>query len=154
MQNYDIVVIGGGPCGIATVVEAKKGGLLRILLLEKGDNHSQTIRKFYKDGKRIDKEYKGLDSNTKGNIEFFDGTKESTLNYFDKLLDEGEFEALFNVEVESVKKEGEIFNIITSKGDFKAKNVVVAIGKMGKPNKPDYKIPPSLMQVVNFNLNN
>lgn len=154
MQNYDIVVIGGGPCGIATVVEAKKGGLLRILLLEKGDNHSQTIRKFYKDGKRVDKEYKGLDSNTKGNIEFFDGTKESTLNYFDKLLDEGEFEALFNVEVESVKKEGEIFNIITSKGDFKAKNVVVAIGKMGKPNKPDYKIPPSLMQVVNFNLNN
>ena len=86
MQNYDIVVIGGGPCGIATVVEAKKGGLLRILLLEKGDNHSQTIRKFYKDGKRVDKEYKGLDSNTKGNIEFFDGTKESTLNYFDKLL--------------------------------------------------------------------
>ena len=34
MQSYDIVVIGGGPCGIATVVEAKKGGLSRILLLE------------------------------------------------------------------------------------------------------------------------
>ena len=153
MQSYDIVVIGGGPCGIATVVEAKKGGLSRILLLEKGDNHSQTIRKFYKDGKRVDKEYKGMDSDTKGNIEFFDGTKETTLNYFDKLLDEGQFEALFNIEVESVKKDGELFNVITSKGDFKAKNVVIAIGKMGKPNKPDYKIPPSLMQVVNFNLN-
>lgn len=153
MQSYDIVVIGGGPCGIATVVEAKKGGLSRILLLEKGDNHSQTIRKFYKDGKRVDKEYKGMDSDTKGNIEFFDGTKETTLNYFDKLLDEGQFEALFNIEVESVKKDGELFNVVTSKGDFKAKNVVIAIGKMGKPNKPDYKIPPSLMQVVNFNLN-
>jgi thioredoxin reductase (NADPH) len=28
---------------------------------------------------------------------------------------------------------------------------VVAIGSMGKPNKPDYKIPPKLKSVVNFN---
>ena len=128
---YDIVIIGGGPCGIASVIEAKHAGLAKILLLEKGENHSQTIRKFYKDGKRVDKEYKGLDSTTKGSIEFFDGTKESTLNYFDKLLDEGEFEAIFNVEVESVKKNGDYFEITTSKSGFKAKNVVVAIGRMG-----------------------
>ena len=58
---YDLVVIGGGPCGIASVVEAKRNGLARVLLLEKGDNHSQTIRQFYKDKKRVDKEYKGMD---------------------------------------------------------------------------------------------
>ena len=46
---YDIIVIGGGPCGIATVVEARANGLKKVLLLEKGDNHSQTIRKFYKE---------------------------------------------------------------------------------------------------------
>ena len=70
------------------------------------------------------------------------------------MLDEGEFEAIFNVEVESVKKNGDYFEITTSKSGFKAKNVVVAIGRMGKPNKPDYKIPPSIMNLVNFNLNN
>ncbi len=49
MENiYDVVVIGGGPFGIATVVEAKYNGFKNVLLLEKGDNHSQTIRKFYK----------------------------------------------------------------------------------------------------------
>jgi len=32
--------------------------------------------------------------------------------------------------------------------------VVVAIGRMGKPNKPNYKIPPSIRQKVNFNLDN
>ena len=46
---YDLAVIGGGPCGIASVVEAKRNGLAHVLLLEKGDNHSQTIRQFYKD---------------------------------------------------------------------------------------------------------
>ena len=60
----------------------------------------------------------------------------------------------FNSEVESVKKEGEIFKVTTSKAVYEAKNVMVSIGKMGRPNKPDYKIPPSLNSVVNFNLDN
>lgn len=150
--SYDLVVIGGGPCGISTVVEAKIAGINKVALIEKGDNHSQTIRNFYKDQKRVDKVYKGLDSQTKGNVEFSDGTKESTLNYFDKLLDDEKIDTFFKTEVENVKKIDDIFYITTSKMGFKAKNVVVAIGKMGKPNKPDYKIPPSLTQVVNFNL--
>ena len=133
---YDLIVVGGGPCGIASVVEAKRNGLSNVLLLEKGDNHSQTIRKFYKDNKRVDKEYKGQDSTIHGLVSFEDGTKESTLDYFDKLLDTEKIEAF------------------TSKAIFKAKNVMVSIGKMGRPNKPDYKIPPSLNSVVNFNLDN
>lgn len=150
---YDIIVIGGGPFGIASIVEATHNGINNILLLEKGENHSQTIRKFYKDGKRVDKEYKGLDSQTKGNVVFFDSTKETTLNYFDALLANGKIEALFNTEVESVKKNGEYFTAFTSRGEFKAKYILIGIGIMGKPNKPSYKIPPSIMQKVNFNLN-
>lgn len=149
---YDLIVVGGGPCGIASVVEAKRNGLNNVLLLEKGDNHSQTIRKFYKDNKRVDKEYKGQDSTIHGLVSFEDGTKESTLDYFDKLLDTEKIEAFFNSEVESVKKDGEIFNVTTSKAVYKTKNVMISIGKMGRPNKPDYKIPPSLNSVVNFNL--
>lgn len=151
-EIYDIVVIGGGPCGIATVVEAKESGFKDVLLLEKGDNHSQTIRKFYKDNKRVDKDYKGQDSTLHGIVAFDNGTKESTLDYFDKLLDSDAIDTMFNCEVESVTKKGDFFNVHTSKGDFKAKNVVISIGKMGRPNKPGYKIPPSLNSVVNFNL--
>ena len=33
---------------------------------------------------------------------------------------------------------------------IKAKYVVVTIGRMGKPNKPDYKIPPSIRKKVNY----
>jgi len=76
------------------------------------------------------------------------------MDYFDKLLDSENIEAFFNSEVESVKKEGEIFKVTTSKAVYEAKNVMVSIGKMGRPNKPDYKIPPSLNSVVNFNLDN
>lgn len=154
MSNlYDLVVIGGGPGGIGGVVEAKANGLEKVVLLEKGDNHSQTIRKFYKDNKRVDKEYKGQDSTIHGVVAFEDGTKETTLDFFDKLLDDGKIEAVFNCEVESVKKVDDIFEVATSKSTIKAKNVMITIGKMGKPNKPDYKIPISLNNVINFNLN-
>lgn len=149
---YDIVVIGGGPGGISAVVEAKILGLKKILLIEKGDNHSQTIRKFYKENKRVDKDYKGKVVELEGHLEFSDGSKESTIDYFDSLLDNEEIDTAFNSEVESIKKVDDVFRIVTTSSGYQAKNVVVAIGKMGKPNKPEYKIPPSLKQVVNFNL--
>jgi thioredoxin reductase (NADPH) len=149
---YDLIVIGGGPGGISAIVEAKALGLKDIMLIEKGDNHSQTIRKFYKENKRVDKDYKGQVVELEGNVTFQDGTKESTLDYFDSLLDNDEIDTAFNSEVESVEKVDGIFRVITASSGYQARSVVVAIGKMGKPNKPDYKIPPSLKQVVNFNL--
>ena len=83
-----------------------------------------------------------------------DGTKESTLDFFDKLLDYDKIDTLFNTEVESIIKDEEHneFLITTGTAGFKAKAVIVAIGKMGKPNMPSYKIPPSLKAIVNFNL--
>ena len=152
IQIYDVVIIGGGPGGIGTAVEAKVLGLKSILMIEKGDNHSQTIRKFYKDNKRVDKNYKGQEIELAGTIDFRDGTKESTLNYFDSLLDSGEIDTAFNSEVESIIKEGNEFHIVTSKAGYRAKNVIVAIGTMGKPNKPDYNLPISLKERINFNL--
>lgn len=151
---YDIAIIGGGPGGIATALEAAVHGIKNIILIDKADNHSSTIRKFYKDNKRVDKDWKGKSVEIEGNIPFMDGTKESTLDFFDKLLDEDKIDTLFNTEIESVTKNEETqeFLITTGNSGFKAKAVVVAIGKMGKPNMPEYKIPPSIKAKVNFNL--
>jgi len=149
---YDLIVIGGGPGGIGSVVEAKIFGLKDVLLIEKSENHSYTIRKFYKDRKRVDKDWQGQKIEIEGHVQFFDGTKESTLDYFDKLLDNEKIDSLFNCEVTKVKKIGDYFNVYSSKGEFLAKNVVISIGRMGKPNRPNYKIPPSIRGRVNFNL--
>jgi len=151
-QIYDMVIIGGGPGGIGAAVESKALGLQSILMIEKGDNHSQTIRKFYKDNKRVDKDYKGQVTTLTGNVEFVDGTKETTLDYFDELLDNDEIDTAFKAEVESITKVGNEFHVVTGTAGYVAKNVIVAIGTMGKPNKPGYKIPPSIRERVNFNL--
>lgn len=152
---YDIVIVGGGPGGIGSAVEAAVHGVENILLIDKADNHSSTIRKFYKDNKRVDKDWKGQTINIEGNIPFMDGTKETTLDFFDKLLDEEKIDTAFNTEVENIiKNEEDLFLVTTATKSFKAKAVVITIGKMGKPNKPSYKIPPSIKEFVNFNLDN
>jgi len=149
---YDLIIIGGGPGGIGAAVEAKALGLEKVLMIEKADNHSHTIRKFYKDQKRVDKDWQGQAVDLEGNVEFTDGTKESTLDYFDRLLDEEEIDTRFNCAVEKVEKRETLFYVKSGCGEDVAKNIIVAIGRMGKPNKPSYKIPASLRSQVNFNL--
>ena len=149
---YDLIVIGGGPGGIGAVVEAKELGLEKVLLLEKTENHSHTIRKFYKDKKRVDKDWQGQAVELEGNVAFVDGTKESTLDYFDKLLDDELIDSRFNCEVQKVTKDCDIFTVETSLGVYRSKSVIVSIGRMGKPNKPTYKIPASLRSQVGYNL--
>jgi len=151
-EIYDLIIIGGGPGGIGSVVEAKVLGLKKVLMIEKTDNHSHTIRKFYKDQKRVDKDWQGQEVELEGNVEFIDGTKESTLDYFDKLLDDEMIDSKFNCAVEKVEKEDKTFIVYSGCGTFKSKSVIVSIGRMGKPNKPSYKIPASIKTQVNFNL--
>ncbi|MCK5907038.1 MAG: NAD(P)-binding domain-containing protein, partial [Flavobacteriales bacterium] len=146
---YDLIVVGGGPGGIASVVEASIFGLKNILFIEKGENHSQTIRKYYKDSKRVDKIYNKQEVVLKGNVEFFDGTKETTLDYFEELLDNDSITSVYNSEVDRVVKEDDVFTVVTPSEEYQGKNVIVTIGRMGKPNKPPYKIPMSIKKNVN-----
>jgi len=151
-QVYDLIIVGGGPGGIGAAVEAKMLGIEKVLMIEKSDNHSHTIRQFYKDKKRVDKDWQGQAVELEGNVKFTDGTKESTLDYFDALLDDEKIDTRFNCAVEKIEKKEGLFHVHSGCGTDLAKHVIVSIGRMGKPNKPSYKIPPSLKSQINFNL--
>lgn len=147
---YNLAIVGAGPAGIATAVESYLQGIRDIVLLEKDVDHNSTIRKYYKDNKRVDLEWKGQKVELDGNIYFIDGTKESTLDFFDEILSNHSVELQTQVEVQSINKEAEYFEVFMAGKSIKAKYVVVTIGRMGKPNKPSYKIPPSIRKKVNY----
>lgn len=154
---YNLAIIGAGPAGIATAVESYLQGIRDIVLLEKETNHNATIRKYYKDNKRVDVDWKGQKVELDGRIYFVDGTKETTLDFFDEIIAHHSVELKTHVEVQSIiKKENELgepfFEVFMSGKSITAKNVVVTIGRMGKPNKPEYKIPPALKKQVGYTL--
>ncbi len=147
---YELAIVGAGPAGIATAVESYLQGIRNIVLLEKDTNHNSTIRKYYKDNKRVDLEWKGQKVDLYGKIHFVDGTKESTLDLFDELLEHHDIELKTKVEVVSIEKKDDYFEIHMAGESIFAKYVVVTIGRMGKPNKPSYKIPPAIRKKVNY----
>jgi len=152
-QVYNLAIIGAGPAGIAAAVESYLLGMRDIIILEKGQSHNETIRKYYKDNKRVDKDWQGQKVELDGNIYFIDGTKESTLDFFDGVLSKHSVKLQTQVEVQKiVRGEDGIFDVMVPGGSVRARYVVVTIGRMGKPNKPDYKIPPAIRKQVNYTL--
>lgn len=149
---YNLAIIGAGPSGIATAVESYLLGVRDIIILEKDQNHNSTIRKYYKENKRVDKDWKGQKVELEGKIYFVDGTKESTLDFFDEILNNHSVELRTHTEVQGIKKRDGYFEVSIAGESIEAKYVVVTIGRMGKPNKPDYKIPHEIKSKVGFTL--
>ena len=158
MQHiHNLAIIGAGPAGIATAVEGYLQGIRDIVLLEKDVNHNSTIRKYYKDNKRVDVDWKGKKVELDGRIFFVDGTKESTLDFFDEILANHSVELITHVEVQSILKRDDnpydsYFEIFMAGKSIFARKVAVTIGRMGKPNKPDYKIPLGIKKRVAFTI--
>lgn len=149
---YNLAIIGAGPAGIATAVESYLQGIRDIILLEKDQNHNSTIRKYYKDNKRVDKDWKGQKVELDGRIYFVDGTKETTLDFFDQIIAHHSVKLQTHTEVQSIKKAHDHFEVFIGGETIKAKYVVVTIGRMGKPNKPEYKIPQEIKNRVAYTL--
>lgn len=152
---YDIIIIGAGPAGISTAVEAKNAGVPseKILIIEKADAHSFTIRKYYPESKPVTANYKGMEAKCLGVMCLTDTTKEETITYLDKAIQENKLRVNYLETVYKIHRNLDLtFTVFTNKGNYNSKLVVIAIGILGKPNKPDYKIPPSLNNKIYYEI--
>lgn len=153
---FDLLIIGAGPAGISMAVEARKAGIdsSKIIIIEKSEEHSYTIRKYYPDSKLVTANYKGHEAKCFGVLCISDLTKHETISYLDEALKENNLNVVYNETVWKIHpNENKSFTVYTQKNNYKAKIVVIAIGIFGKPNKPDYKIPLSLKNKVFYDVN-
>jgi thioredoxin reductase (NADPH) len=150
----DLLIVGAGPAGIATAVEARQAGIRNLLLLEKGPGHSFSIEKLYTPGKRVDKVYLGQEVGCEGAVCIVDGTRETVLATLDGFVRQHDLEIRSGREVSRITPlDGGGFDVLdTQGGTYRARTVVIAIGVYGRPNRPDHPIPSSLAALVRFDL--
>lgn len=152
---YEIVIIGAGPAGISMAVEAFNAGIdsSKILLIEKAEEHSFSIKKYYPDSKLVTANYKGFEAKCTGVMCIPDLTKHQTISYLDKAIIDHNLQVKYSETVWKLhQNEDKSFIIYTDKGEYHSKIVAIAIGILGKPNKPEYKIPTTLRDKALFDV--
>jgi thioredoxin reductase (NADPH) len=122
----DILIIGGGPIGIACGLNAKKAGL-RFLIVEKGClvnsiyNYPSTMT-FFSTSEKL--EIGGVPFVTINNKP----TRSEALEYYRRVATSNHLPVNLFEEVLNVKKEQEFFTVTTSKNTYQAKNVILSTG--------------------------
>ncbi|QQS34560.1 MAG: NAD(P)-binding domain-containing protein [Ignavibacteriales bacterium] len=153
---YDIIIIGAGPAGISMAAEAIHSGIAveKILIIEKAAEHSFTIKKFYPENKLVTANYKGFAAACTGVMCLTDSTKEQTVSFLDKVIAENNLTVNYNETVYKISRDeqSQLFTLVTDKLQYESKVIVVSVGILGKPNKPDYKIPIALNEKILYDL--
>jgi thioredoxin reductase (NADPH) len=133
-NKYNVVIIGGGPIGIACALEAEKKGLSYVVL-EKGClvnslYHYPTNMTFFSTSEKLElDDIPFISNNPKPG-------KREALEYYRRIATNNKINIRLFEKVNSVQKRSENEHIIqTSKAEYTAENVIVATGFYDIPNK-------------------
>jgi thioredoxin reductase (NADPH) len=152
---YEMIIVGAGPAGISMGAEARNVGIAPqdILILEKGETHSWAIRKYYPAAKVVLANYKGIEAVCRGVMCIADMSKDETLTYIERTIEQFQLVVQYNEAVASIRPlPDEGFEVATSKGTYQSRKCVIAIGILDKPNKPDYRVPVSLNKRIHYDI--
>jgi thioredoxin reductase (NADPH) len=136
-EPYDVVIIGGGPIGLACGIRAKKAGL-KYVILEKGVlvnslyNYPVNMT-FFSTSERL--EIGGVPFVSNNNKP----TRSEALEYYRRIVTSFNLNVHLFEKVTAVKKSGKNFKIQTSKSEYKSPNVVMAMGFYDIPYLLDVK---------------
>ncbi|MCB0491472.1 MAG: YpdA family putative bacillithiol disulfide reductase [Cyclobacteriaceae bacterium] len=142
MKEYDVIIIGAGPIGLACGIEVKKSGL-KYLIIEKGClvnslYHYPLNMTFFSTSEKLEI----------GGVPFIShGPKPNraeALEYYRRVSLTWELNVNLYEAVDNVEKENGSFKIQTSKGSYSSKSLVLALGFYDLPyllNVPGEDLP-------------
>jgi thioredoxin reductase (NADPH) len=129
---FDLLILGAGPIGLACGIEAKKAGL-NYLILEKGAlcnsiyNYPVNMT-FFSTAERL--ELAGIPFMTAG----AKPTRTEALDYYRRIYQLFQLQVNLYEAVDTLKKEGGLFFVQTSKGSYSSRKIVLATGFYDLPN--------------------
>lgn len=129
-QQFDVIVVGGGPAGISTALACLSSGL-RVKVFEQG-TIANTIRNYSRQ-KFVMAEPVAIP--LYGPLWMADTSKEALLQRWMEIIATTGLKVSEEEKVLQVARHLDLFAVRTSKGEYTAARVVLAIGKRGSPRK-------------------
>jgi len=132
---FDILIIGGGPIGLACGIEAKKAGLSYVIL-ERGC----LVNSLYNYPANMTF-FSTSDKLEIGGIPFVSNnikpTRSESLEYYRRVTEHFDLQLRLFEDVKSVSKEGKNYRIHSSKSEYEAANIIISTGFYDIPNMLD-----------------
>jgi len=128
----DVAIIGAGPAGISASLAAKQQGL-RFVTLEQ-DTLGGTVSHFPR-GKIVMTSPAELP--LVGKMRFRETTKERLIEFWTDVERKTGLTINYNERVEGISRDGEQFEVRSSRATYRTKSVLLAIGRRGTPRKLD-----------------
>ncbi len=132
MKQIDVIIVGGGPIGIACGLEAEKKGL-EYLIIEKGCivnslyNYPMTMQFFSSSEKLEIDEIPFISKEAKPK-------RDEALEYYRRIVTTNKLKINLFEKVEHISKDQDSFTLISNKATYKAGSVVIATGFYDIPN--------------------
>jgi thioredoxin reductase (NADPH) len=128
---YDLIVIGAGPAGISASLRAIEHKL-NYLTIER-DEVGGTVAKYPRQKLVMTSP---VEFPMYGKFKKLQLSKENLLAFWDMILNRADFNVTTGEKVEDIKKgEDEIFTVISATNQYRARAVILALGKSGEPRK-------------------
>ena len=131
-MDFDVCIIGAGPIGICCAIEAKKNNLNYVII-----DRGCLVNSLYNYPKNMTF-FSTSDKLEIGGVPFISHnskpTKSEALEYYRRVVSSWELKVNLYEEVSQIKKT-ENFEIITSKGRYISKNVIISTGFYDLPYK-------------------
>ncbi len=143
--DYDVIIIGAGPAGIAATLQAKKVGL-KFLTIEQ-DSLGGTVYSFPR--KKIIMT-RPMNLPLYGKINRTEMTKDELLDIWTNILELNNITINENVKVENILKNDKGFTLVTKDESYTSKTVLLSIGRRGSPRK--LNVPGEELEKVSYRL--
>ncbi len=146
-DRLDVVIVGAGPAGLAATLGAMEHKL-RFVTLEQEDSLGGTVY-HYPRNKIVMTQPVVLP--LVGKAKLGEISKEALLAFWQDIVDRVGMKIEFGQRVEKVVANGDGFVVTTDRGEFRTRNIVLAIGRRGTPRKlgvPGEDLPKVVYRLI------
>jgi thioredoxin reductase/Pyruvate/2-oxoacid:ferredoxin oxidoreductase delta subunit len=131
LAELDVVIVGAGPAGLAASLAAKEKGL-EFVALEQEDTLGGAILHFPRNKIAMTAP---MQLPIVGKVRWREISKEALLEFWSTVLEKTRLPVHFGERMIKLRQQGSGFLVVTPRGEYRCKSVLLSIGRRGSPRR-------------------